>query len=505
MTGLHDRSRRDALAAAQFHVLSFEGPDAYARAGGIATRVVGLTSAIAEAGADTHLWFVGAPELPGHEGKDGTTLHRWCQWISAHHPRGVYDGEEGKVGDYTSSLPPYLLYEVLLPHLATSGATAIVLAEEWQTVGAVLHLDALLRQAGLRERVQLLWNANNIFGFDRIDWPRLLAAAFPTTVSRYMRFRMMQLGVDPLVVPNGLPAGSFRGPSEHAAAEFSRRLRDRLVLTKVARWDPDKRWLLAVDTTAELKRVGARPLLIARGGVEPYGDSVRSRARTCGLRLVERRLRGSGERALLGALVGAGDADVLLVEDTLDHEAKALLFSASSAVLAHSGHEPFGLVGLEAMAVAGLACTGATGEDYVVPGWNALQLQSADPHDFVRQALRVLRDPHEERALRRNGLATAHGFAWPRVLATALFPALERASPLAPPTFAGPTEATLPAAARRGADYRGHSWAHDGPKRRVRKRLPADSSVRRPPSASPGDAKEVPSDWACSPPDPALR
>ncbi len=80
----------------------------------------------------------------------------------------------------------------------------MVLAEEWHAANAVLHLDWLLRRAGLRERVTLLWNANNSFGFERIDWPRLARAATITTVSRYMRQRMWPLGVDPIVIPNGL-------------------------------------------------------------------------------------------------------------------------------------------------------------------------------------------------------------------------------------------------------------------------------------------------------------
>jgi hypothetical protein len=45
----------------QFHILSFEGPDPYARAGGIATRITGLARALAGAGHETHLWFVGDP------------------------------------------------------------------------------------------------------------------------------------------------------------------------------------------------------------------------------------------------------------------------------------------------------------------------------------------------------------------------------------------------------------------------------------------------------------
>src|SRR5512145_2218219 len=136
----------------QFHVLSFEGPDTYARVGGLASRVEGLVGALADAGHPTHLWFVGDPTLPGHEIQGALALHRWCQWISAYHPGGVYDGEEDKQRDFGASLPPYLLEEFLEPELR-GGGRAVVLAEEWQTVGATLHLDALLRERGMRERV----------------------------------------------------------------------------------------------------------------------------------------------------------------------------------------------------------------------------------------------------------------------------------------------------------------------------------------------------------------
>src|SRR5215470_13469418 len=73
---------------ATFVVLSFEGPDRYARAGGLGVRVTELSRALAEAGYPVHLVFVGDPDLPGHESLiDGRlTLHRWCQWISAFHP-----------------------------------------------------------------------------------------------------------------------------------------------------------------------------------------------------------------------------------------------------------------------------------------------------------------------------------------------------------------------------------------------------------------------------------
>jgi glycosyltransferase involved in cell wall biosynthesis len=406
----------------QVHILSFEGPDAYARAGGIATRVTGLAAALSQAGCDPHLWFVGDPALPGRERWAGSTLHRWCQWISRHHPAGVYDGEEGKRADYVASLPPFLMEHFLLPQLAHQDARAVILAEEWQTVHAILHLDGLLTRSGVRDRVALLWNANNTFGFDRIDWPRLVRAATITTVSRYMRQRMWGWGVDPLVIPNGLPAEAFRLPAPGAVREFRRRTTARVALTKIARWDPDKRWLLAIDTLRELKLAGLRPLLIARGGMEPHGGEVLRHATATGLHVAARAVPGPGARGVLGALEGIENVDLLLLTSPLDRSACRLLFRASSAVLANSGHEPFGLVGLEAMAAGGVVCVGATGEDYAVPGWNALVLQTDDPAEFVTQFRGLHESRGAEQVLRRNGRITASRFRWRLVVTRALLP-----------------------------------------------------------------------------------
>jgi hypothetical protein len=88
----------------QFHVLSFEGYDPYACAGGLASRINGLVHTLAEVDYETHLWFVGDPQLPGHETQGRLQLHRWCQWISQYHPGGVYEGEEAS--DLTMPPPP---------------------------------------------------------------------------------------------------------------------------------------------------------------------------------------------------------------------------------------------------------------------------------------------------------------------------------------------------------------------------------------------------------------
>ncbi len=408
----------------QFHLLSFEGPDAYSRAGGLATRVVGLAESLAGLGFETHLWFVGDPKLPGHEILGNLHLHRWCQWVSSHHPDGVYDGELGKTAEYSASLPPFLVRHVLLPHLAEGGHAAVV-AEEWQTVDAVLHMHWLLHYAGARERVSMLWNANNTFGFERIPWTQLGQAATITTVSRYMKHRMREVGVEALVIPNGLGSESFGTPERPAVEELRRRFRDRTLLAKMARWDPDKRWLATMDLVAAMKDRQWRPLLVARGGSEPHGQEVLAAARSKGLRVVDRASSKPGAEGLFEALSAVGEADVVNLRSFVDPDSRRVLFRGTDAVLANSGHEPFGLVGLETMAAGGLACTGCSGEDYAVPGQNALVLETEDPREFMA-LYRGLRDrPEVSRQIRRTGQATARRYAWNEIVERVLLPRVE--------------------------------------------------------------------------------
>ncbi|MFO7288037.1 MAG: glycosyltransferase family 4 protein, partial [Gammaproteobacteria bacterium] len=415
-------------SAMQFHILSFEGPDPYARAGGLATRADGLARTLADLGFDTHLWFVGDPELPGHEDDGQLHLHRWAQWISRYHPGGVYDGEWGKHEDYSRSLPPYLVDEVLLPAVRR-GERAVVLAEEWHTAHSVIHLDWLLRQRGIRDRVTLLWNANNSFGFEKIDWARLTSAAVITTVSRYMKHEMALLGVEALVVPNGLPDDAFEPVPGAACNALRRRFRDRTVVFKMARWDPDKRWLAAVEIVAAMKRAGWRPLLIARGGAEAHGREVLQAMSDLGLCRIDRAWRMPGIDGMLDAMRDIPeDVDVVNLLSHVDADARRLLFRSSDAVLANSGREPFGLVGLETMAAGGLACTGCTGEDYALPGRNALVLETDRPEEFIGMFGALRAAPLRARAIRQAGRSTAKLFTWPSIVERVLLPRVALAS-----------------------------------------------------------------------------
>ena len=116
----------------------------------------------------------------------------------------------------------------------------------------------------------------------------------------------------------------------------------------------------------------------------------------------------------------------------MDPEARRVLFRASDVVLANSSHEPFGLVGLEAMAAGGIACTGCSGEDYAVGGQNALVLQTDDPGEFVELFRPLLENPDQLTAMRRAGRRTAREYAWPEVIRSNLLPRVNRSRAVQP-------------------------------------------------------------------------
>src|SRR5262245_48841291 len=205
-----------------FILLAFEGPDRYSLAGGLGMRVTELSLALASAGYRTHVLFVGDPHAPATETRCGgrLVLHRWCQWISQYYPGGVYDGEEGKLVDFTESAPEFVAHDLARP-AGERGDLVVVLGEEWQMAEAMCRVSDLLHEHGQRSRGVLFWNANNTMGFHRINWGRLAFTTTITTVSRYMKHLMWGYGVNPLVIPNGIPERLLR-PVPDAAGDWLR-------------------------------------------------------------------------------------------------------------------------------------------------------------------------------------------------------------------------------------------------------------------------------------------
>ena len=404
---------RHSIAA----LLSFEGPDRYSSVGGLGTRVTSFARALGEADVATSLVFVGDPALaPVEDFAPNVTLRRWCQWISAYHPRNVYDGETQKVNDYSVSVPPFVVSDIVAP-AAARGERVLVMAEEWQTARATIALDALLRQRALRDHVTILWNANNTYGFDRIDWTALQRAAAVVTVSKYMKFELAQYGVPALVVPNGIDEALLEGPPREIVARFRQALRGKPALVKVGRFDPDKNWLQAVDAVADLRAMAYTPQLVLRGGRERYGEVVFSRARERGLRVERVEASGDDGVAVADALAGT-DADIVHLQAFLPESTLAALYAASDAVLANSGKEPFGLVGLEVMAAGGIPVCGATGEEYAEPFVNAIVCDTDDGRELAGYLHASFQDDRQADRMRQAGYATASRYVWPAVLET---------------------------------------------------------------------------------------
>src|SRR6185503_8525361 len=151
-------------------LVAFEGPDRYSFVGGLATRMTDLSEALVARGHRVRHLFVGDPRQPHVEIKDnGLVLERWGQWISAFHPKDVYDGEDGKYSDFSRTVPPHLAD--LASEAERRGERTVMLFEDWQTGAAAIGAATICRARGVH--APMFWNANNTYGFGRVDFPLL--------------------------------------------------------------------------------------------------------------------------------------------------------------------------------------------------------------------------------------------------------------------------------------------------------------------------------------------
>lgn len=403
----------------EFVVLAFEGPDPYCRAGGLGVRITELTRTLAANGYDVHFYFVGDPTAPSLERVgDHLYLHRWCQWISRHHLTGVYDGEFEKLEDYRTSVPRSVIEERVRP-ASRQGKRVIILSEEWHTSQTACDLSDQLWQAGLRQHAVMMWNANNTLGFENVDFSRLRFTQTLSTVSRWMKHEMWNWGCNPVVLPNGIPSRWLKPDPlvEELFEAAQTALRSRLTVGKVARFDPDKRWLMAVDAVALLKSCSLPVLFIAKGGLEAHGHDVIQRALAQGLVVRDVHSDSKDPRVLMRTLLDAVEgADMLNVRFYLSEPISRALFRVADAMLQNSGREPFGLVGLEVMASGGVVFTGSTGEEYARPWDNAVVLDTDDASEIQATIIDLLSRPGDVERMRRNGRNTAAQYTWEQVV-----------------------------------------------------------------------------------------
>jgi glycosyltransferase involved in cell wall biosynthesis len=401
-------------------LISFEGPDRYSSIGGLGTRVSQLAAALGAAGTTTDVIFAGDPAMrPVDEYTPHVTLRRWSQWISAHYPRNCYDGELEKVADWNSSVPGFVIESIVAP-AAAAGERVLIIAEEWQTAHVAVAIDRLARQHGLRDAVTLFWNANNVYGWQHVDWGALQAAATITTVSKYMKFELAAINVPALVIPNGIDEKLLDGADPELVALVKSALGTSPTLFKVGRFDPDKNWLQAVDALAELRDSGIDARLIFRGRRNDYSEEVFGRARERGLDVERMDYQGTDSRKVI-ELLGVAQGPIIHVRSFLDPTTLFAIYAGVDAVLANSGFEPFGLVGLEVMAAGGIAVCGATGEEYAEPFVNAIVCDTGDGRELATYLRALFGDPTIAERMRIEGAETAARYTWPHALA-----ALER-------------------------------------------------------------------------------
>lgn len=396
-------------------MVSFEGPDQYSQAGGLGVRARELCRALAQRGFSTTLVFVGDPQRPRQEVDAGVCLVRWAQEVSRLYPNGVYEGEHEKLSTLNRTLPGWLIDTIVRP--AVDGGRAVaVLCEEWHTAVFTRVLSDLLHANRLRDRVALLWNANNSFGFEEIDWTSLDYVSTITTVSRYMKHVMWPFGVNPLVIPNGIPTAALTPPDAGAVRAIQSSAGTPCLAFKIGRFSADKRWHQAIGAIAELRSEGIPARLLMRGGIEPFGADVLAYAARSGLTVVDWHEPVEDASGIVAALSQTDGAPIVNLRRFLPDAVIAEIDAAATAVLANSGHEPFGLVGLEVMAAGGVAVVGATGEEYARPYGNAIVVETDDPSE-VSSALRgLVEQPSLADRLREAARRDAADFAWPLVI-----------------------------------------------------------------------------------------
>ena len=405
-----------------FVILCFEGPDIYSTAGGLGTRVTELSEALAMQGYTTHLIFIGDPTKPSVEERVNgcLILKRWSQWVSKYYLNGVYDGEEQKLYDFNESVPYHIYNEIVRPAQAT-GKMVVIMGEDWHTAEVMCRTSDMLNWYGLRQKVLMLWNLNSLMSLHRVNWGRLNFVTTICTVSKYMKHRMWSLGVNPLVIPNGIPTRHLTPVDPEAVKRLREIARQgdprRYFFFKIGRFDPDKRWIMAVEAVARLKHSGHPVTFFVRGGIEPHGADVLRHAYNIGLTIRDVVARRPNLEQCLDAMANAGPADVYNLRFFLPEEFVRTTYAAADATLANSGHEPFGLVALEVMAAEGIAVTGSTGEDYAISFENAIVTETDDPDEIVGYLLYLRRHPEEQERIRAAGRGTAEQFLWDQVIA----------------------------------------------------------------------------------------
>jgi glycosyltransferase involved in cell wall biosynthesis len=231
-----------------------------------------------------------------------------------------------------------------------------------------------------------------------------------------MKHLLWPHGVNAMVIPNGIPVEALQPVDPRSVKVISDAAHTPCLAFKIGRFSPDKRWHQSLDAIAELRRSGLPARLLMRGGMEHFGHGVLGHARHLGLDVVDWTEAVDGPTDIARALAETGNTAVVNLRRFLPESVLPAISVASTAVLANSGHEPFGLVGLEAMAAGGVAVVGATGEEYARPYGNAIVVETAEGTELASALRGLVERPELSQRLRRAARRDAADFAWPEII-----------------------------------------------------------------------------------------
>jgi glycosyltransferase involved in cell wall biosynthesis len=102
-----------------------------------------------------------------------------------------------------------------------------------------------------------------------------------------MKHLMWTRRVNPLVIPNGIPAERIREVPAESIKALRAAIGTEEILFKIGRWSPDKRWNMAVEALAEERLRGRDISMVIRGGIEPHALEVLHNAHVRGLKIVD--------------------------------------------------------------------------------------------------------------------------------------------------------------------------------------------------------------------------
>jgi glycosyltransferase involved in cell wall biosynthesis len=172
----------------------------------------------------------------------------------------------------------------------------------------------------------------------------------------------------------------------------------------------------AVEAAACLKQNGAKIRFLCRGGIEAHGSQVLNHARELGLVVEEVSDRPESWEDALEVIRAKGAADLYNLRFSMSPSVLRIFYAAADFVLANSKHEPFGLVGLEAMAAGGVAITGCTGETYSMDGTGAIALDSENVSELVHMIEFLIDHPQRSLAIRQAGPKMAARYTWNNII-----------------------------------------------------------------------------------------